>query len=400
MFKVLNGAKIPVKVWTSDLANVESSALDQLRSVADLPWVKAVSAMPDVHWGLGATVGSVIVSQGAVSPSVVGVDIGCGMCAVRTPFTSAALGDNLKELRHSIERSVPVGHNSNKSVTERAGLAWAALGELSERGKSHAERAMHQLGTLGGGNHFIEICIDESDQVWVLLHSGSRNIGKVLAQHHIDKAKGYLKDLSKYALIYGQKEIPADLACLAESSYEYGEYLNDLFFCQRFAKANRDEMMKRVLKDLSFYVLGSDSGEAAMTTMRVDCHHNYIEHIEFEGKRSILTRKGAVSAKNNELGIIPGSMGTRSYIVRGKGNEHSFCSCSHGAGRRMSRGAAKKQFTVDDMKAQTNGVECRKDEGVLDEIPGAYKDIDEVMAAQSDLVDIVHTLKQLVCVKG
>lgn len=399
-YVTLDRTRAPVRAWVKDINDIEPEARGQLRIVSELPWVREIAVMPDVHFGLGATVGSVIVSQGAVSPSVVGVDIGCGMCAVQTPIKRYQLLDNMGDLRHSIERSVPVGHHKNKAVTERAAKAWLDLGKLSERGTKFEMESQQQLGTLGGGNHFIELCTDDVNNVWVVLHSGSRRIGKELAQYHINKAKGYLKDLGKWALAYGVPEIPPDLACLAEGTLEFGAYLNDLFWCQRYAKANRDEMMKRVLKDLSFFHYDEDIGEQRMTVRRVDCHHNYIDAIEHGGKPALLTRKGAVSAKEGEYGIIPGSMGTKSYIVRGKGNADAFCSCSHGAGRRMSRTQARKTYTVDDLVQQTANVECRKDDGVLDEIPAAYKDIDEVMANQADLVSVDSVLKQFLCVKG
>ena len=379
-----------------DLAEVESSALDQLRNTANLPWVHGLSAMPDVHWGNGATVGSVIVNRGALSPSVVGVDIGCGMCAVYTGIPAQALGD-LKTLRSSIERSIPVGFNQNSKVSNRAGEAFKALGPASERAEKFLDKAAHQLGSLGGGNHFVEICLDKLDYVWVMLHSGSRNIGKELAEYHIRKAKGCFADVVKE---FGHLEIDPDLAALLVGSREYNDYISDLYWCQSFARSNRDEMMLRVLKDLSYHVYGEDVGPRVMTQIQVNCHHNYIESMDVDGIPSLVTRKGAVSAKAGELGIIPGSMGARSFIVRGKGSADSYCSCSHGAGRRMSRGAAKRAFTVDDLEKQTQGVECRKDAGVLDEIPGAYKDIQKVMDSQTDLVEVVAELRQVVCVKG
>lgn len=324
----------------------------------------------------------------------------CGMSSVKTPFTAHDLkGDkSLKELRTSIERSIPVGHLGNAKISSRVSESLQNLGKPSEMADPFIDKARTQLGSLGGGNHFVEVCLDKEDNIWVMLHSGSRNIGKELATRHIRKAKGVMADVVKR---FGSMHIEAELAALLVGSKEYNEYLYDLFWCQSYARANRDEMMTRVLKDVSFHFRKEDIGEKKMTLMRVDCHHNYIESVVLpDGRQAILTRKGAVSAKEGEFGIIPGSMGAKSFIVRGKGNPESYCSCSHGAGRKMSRTAAKKQFTVEDLADQTDGVECRKDLGVVDEIPGAYKDIDWVMAQQSDLVDIVAELKQVLCVKG
>lgn len=394
-YQVLEGAKMPIKVFVANLADVDSGALDQLRKTANLPWVESVAAMPDVHFGLGATVGSVLICREAVSPAVVGVDIGCGMMAVKTPYNANDLKD-LPTLRHSIERSVPVGFNANKTVTPRVASLFRALGELSEHAKKYEEKATHQLGTLGGGNHFIEICIDELDGVWVMLHSGSRHIGKSLAEAHIGTAKGLMGEMVRR---FGST-FDAELACLAMGTAEYHAYLSDLDYCQKYARFNREEMMMRVLKDLSYHMHGEDRGPEALTKMRVNCHHNYIEFASDSRGPKLITRKGAVSARRGELGIIPGSMGTKSYIVRGRGSEESFCSCSHGAGRKMSRGAAKRAFTISDVQTQTAGVECRKDDGIRDELPGAYKSIDQVMANQSDLVDIEATLRALICVKG
>lgn len=403
-FKLLNGARIPIKMFVKDIAEVESGALDQLRNTANLPWVNGISVMPDVHWGNGATVGSVIVQRDALSPAVVGVDIGCGMMAYQTIFTLEHLeGDEgIRKLRASIERSVPVGFNSNKEVTKRVASFIDELGKLSERGEKFLERAKVQLGTLGGGNHFIEICLDTKGTVWVMLHSGSRNIGKELAEYHIHKAQGLMGELAKKYPSITESPIPKELAALLVGTKEYDDYIEDLFWCQGFAKKNREEMMLRVLKDLSYHVYKEERlWTTFVTDLRVQCHHNYISKEDTEhGAASLVTRKGAVSAHKNELGIIPGSMGAKSFIVRGKGNADSYCSCSHGAGRKMSRGKAKKEFTLEDLAEQTKGVECRKDKDVLDEIPGAYKDIAEVMEAQKELVEVVAELKQILCVKG
>lgn len=402
-YKILNGARIPVKVFVKEIEDVESSALDQLRNTADLPWVQGLAVMPDVHWGNGATVGSVIVQKDALSPSVVGVDIGCGMMAYETTITVDQLGGSagLYKLRCSIERSVPTGFIYNDEVSTRVAGFLKELGPISERGEKHLRKASLQLGSLGGGNHFIEICVDTKGIVWVMLHSGSRNIGKELAEHHIHAAQGLMGELAKKYPSITDKPIPKELAAFLVGTQGYDDYINDLFWCQNFAKFNRLEMMARVLKDLSHHVFGENRlPKSFLGEHQVSCHHNYISQEETEFGASLVTRKGAVSAKLGELGIIPGSMGAKSFIVRGKGNADSYCSCSHGAGRKMSRGKAKKAFTVADIAIQTEGVECNKTQAVLDEIPGAYKDIQEVMDNQNDLVEIVAELKQVICVKG
>ena len=349
--------------------------------------------MPDCHSGKGSTVGTVIATRGAIIPACVGVDIGCGMNAVKLPFKVDLLGDTLSKLRSSIERSVPVGFNQNKEVSERVVSAFNGLGDTWSKGSVNLEKALYQLGSLGGGNHFIEICQDENSTAWVVLHSGSRNIGKSLADIHIQQAKGLMKE---YFI-----DLPdPDLAYLAQGSKEFRGYLVDLNWAQNYAAANRNEMMMRVLKDISYHIYGEDKGADFMAIFKVDCHHNYTKMENHFNANVWVTRKGAVSAREGEYGIIPGSMGTKSYIVKGKGNLESFCSCSHGAGRRMSRNKARQLFTIADLEKQTFGVECRKDSAVIDEIPASYKDIDEVMANQADLVEIVHTLKQLICIKG
>lgn len=390
--KIISDTKRPVKIWASDL---ESEAERQVRNMGNMPFIHShVAVMPDAHAGKGSTVGTVIASTGAIIPAAVGVDIGCGMCAVKLPFKVSEFGDSLLDLRHSIERSVPVGFNSNKEVSQRMSDALVAInGPLSTQKGINLDKVAHQLGTLGGGNHFIEVCQDTENGAWVVLHSGSRNVGKTLAEVHIDKAKDLMK---KYFI-----DLPdPDLAYLAQGTSEFTAYRDDLLWAQQYAKANRNEMMLRVLKDVSFEVYGEDKGPEFMTSLRVDCHHNYTAMENHGGKNVWITRKGAVSARDGELGIIPGSMGTKSYIVRGRGNPDSFCSCSHGAGRRMSRTKARATFTTKDLEDQTSGVECRKDADVVDEIPGAYKDIDVVMQNQKDLVTPLYTLKQLLCVKG
>ena len=380
----IENARHPVKLWTP-LREVESQALDQLRNIANLPFIfRHVAAMPDVHLGKGATVGSVIAMKAAVVPAAVGVDIGCGMAAVKTNLTSHDFGDGaLAKLRRSIERSVPVGFNSHKAPTEAA-MKWAA----AHRGAGLSDKNVCQLGTLGGGNHFIEICLDGDDAVWIMLHSGSRNLGNTLAEVHIRNAKKLMKAMDIHL------DDP-DLAWFEEGSDDFSRYVKDVELAQEYAMENRRLMMSAVIRDMKTQFPHFDlAGDI------INCHHNYLSRETHFGEKVIVTRKGAIRARKGDLGIIPGSMGTRSYIVRGRGSIESFDSCSHGAGRRMSRTKAKATFTISDLKAQTEGVECRKDRGVLDEIPAAYKDIDVVMANQSDLVEVVAQLKQVLCVKG
>lgn len=394
MIEVISDTKKPAKMW---VRNLEPDAVTQVRNVANMPFIfNHVAVMPDAHYGKGATVGTVIATRGAIIPAAVGVDIGCGMCAVKLPFKVDRLGGDakLKELRHSIERSIPVGHNGNSDISERVSSAYSELLKLPHTFAGDTYCNSHkQLGSLGGGNHFIEICRDLADNAWIMLHSGSRNIGKTLADIHISKAKGLMK---QYFI-----ELPdPDLSFLAQGTQEFQDYLADLMWCQNFAKESRNEMMLRVLKDVAFHVFGEFIEPDKLSAFRVDCHHNYTGLEHHFGANVWVTRKGAVSARLGEFGIIPGSMGTRSFIVRGLGNPQSFNSCSHGAGRRMSRGQARKQFTEKDFAEQTAGVECRKDKDVIDEIPGSYKDIQEVMDNQADLVEPVYELKQIICVKG
>lgn len=388
VMKVLETEHVPVKIWSND---VEEEAMKQLQNTARLPFVfKHVAAMPDVHFGIGATVGSVIATKGAICPAAVGVDIGCGMMAAKLPLDYKRVTDKLPELRHSIERSIPVGHNGNSKILPEVEQwqGWERYPPVTDR--SIFQKAYSQMGSLGGGNHFIEICLDKENNVWVMLHSGSRAIGNKLAQRHIEKAKGIMKQMFI--------ALPdPDLAYFAEGTPEFEAYIFDVKWCQDYAYHNRREMMRRILKDLGYMF---NEGNRIEPLMEVNCHHNYLEREHHFGENVIVTRKGAVLARLNHLGIIPGSMGTRSYIVKGLGNPESFDSCSHGAGRRMSRTKARQTFTVEDLAAQTAGVECRKDIGVLDEIPGAYKDIDTVMANQADLVEVVAELKQVLCVKG
>ena len=389
---ITENVRIPIKAWVTQ-SEIEPQALQQLRNIASLPFVfKHVAAMPDVHLGIGATVGSVIATQKAIIPAAVGVDIGCGMMAVKTPLNAQLVQEKIKEIRRSVERSIPVGHYGNKNINERVlGFSgWDIVKELDYVDKELLQKAQAQLGSLGGGNHFVEICLDSESSVWVMLHSGSRHIGKNLAQRYMNEAKKLLKTSSE--------NIPdLDLAYLKEDTKEFDSYIRALSWCQEYAFENRKEMMARVLKDLSFAI---NNKEPVKKLIEVNCHHNYAAKEVHFGREVWVTRKGAVRAQKNDLGIIPGSMGTRSYIVRGLGNEEAFQSCSHGAGRKMSRTQAKKEFSLADLRSQTQGVECRKDEGVIDEIPGAYKDIDKVMENQKDLVEVVATLKQIMCIKG
>lgn len=383
-------ARVPVKIWTGD---ADAASVAQLKNIAALPFVfHHVAAMADVHLGIGATVGSVLATKGAVIPAAVGVDIGCGMAAVRLALRSAALEGRLPALRQAIERTVPVGFERHREVapSARAWPGWASFKDVHPKAQGLLRRAMEQLGTLGGGNHFIEICLDTEGKVWVMLHSGSRRLGKSLADIHIHEAKGIARRM--------MARLPdPDLAYFSEGTPEYEAYLRDLHFAQDYARENRRAMLSRILAQVSALL---NEGRPLVPEMEINCHHNYAVKERHFGEEVLVTRKGAVRAGPGDLGIIPGSMGTRSYIVRGKGNPESFDSCSHGAGRRMSRHEAKRRFSVADLREQTRGVECRKDAGVLDEIPSAYKPIDEVMANQSDLVEVVASLKQALCVKG
>jgi tRNA-splicing ligase RtcB len=376
-----------IKLW-ADQADVEPQALQQLHNAASLPWIYPhIAVMPDVHFGIGATVGSVIPMRNAVCPAAVGVDIGCGMAAVRTNLTASDLPDDLGALRASVEARIPVAHNGHTTMTDYAERL-PLFGEftlLTPKVKDLLPKAMAQMGTLGGGNHFVELCLDEDDFVWLFLHSGSRNIGKTIADVHINVAKTLPQNT----------DLPdRDLAVFLTGTPEMDAYRYDLFWAQRYAAANREGMLrayKEIIKSLFWNV--------KFGTI-INCHHNYVSEERHYGEDVLVTRKGAISARLDELGLIPGSMGTKSFVVRGKGNPESLNSASHGAGRRMSRSQARKTYSVEDLIAQTEGVECRKDAGVVDEIPAAYKSIEEVMANQADLVDIVHTLRQVMCVKG
>ncbi|MEM7553658.1 MAG: RtcB family protein [Cyanobacteria bacterium P01_A01_bin.84] len=381
----------PVISWANhELGEKEAK---MAKNVASLPFVfKHVALMPDVHLGKGALVGSVIATKEAIIPAAVGVDIGCGMSAIKTSFRGEKLAGKLKKIRQDIEAAIPTGFDENKEV-EKSATNWQHWSDFKDlhRGVQDLEtKSQRQLGSLGGGNHFIEVCIDEENQVWLMLHSGSRNIGNKLAQCHINTAK----ELGKMA---GNKLPDPDLSYFVTQTPEFQAYWHDLQWAQEYARYNRDVMMAKFKRIIEKHLAG---GKAMKPLLEVNCHHNYAEKEVHFGEDVYVTRKGALRAQKEDYGIIPGSMGAKSYIVKGKGSIHSFCSCSHGAGRLLSRTKAKKTYTLDDLVEQTNGVECRKDEGILDEIPSAYKPIEQVMKNQSDLVEVVATLKQVLCVKG
>jgi tRNA-splicing ligase RtcB len=405
--QVFEGAKGGlIKAWI-DGVTVEEQARRQLDNIASMPFIhKHVAIMPDCHWGMGATVGSVIPTRGAIIPAAVGVDIGCGMMARRTSLTASDLPDNLLGLRTGIERRIPHGRTDNGGINDAGAhcetQSWmnvhplfADLRKIVEKHpklKQAEGRAPFHMGTLGTGNHFVEVCLDEEDRVWIMLHSGSRGIGNRIGTYFIELAK---QDMRRWFVNLPDE----DLAYFPQGTEHFGEYMGAVSWAQKFARMNRETMMGQALEALAEAVPRPFETDCEA----VNCHHNYVAQEKHFGRDVLLTRKGAVSAKEGELGIIPGSMGAKSFIVRGKGGaagREAFFSCSHGAGRAMSRNQAKKQFTLEDHAKATAGVECRKDEGVIDETPAAYKDIDAVMAAQSDLVEIVHTLKQVVCVKG
>ena len=390
---------VPVKIYTTD---VEQSAINQLYAMSQLSFIHShIAVMPDVHTGKGATVGSVIPTKKAIIPAAVGVDIGCGMNALRLSIKANQLPDNLKNARLAIEKYVPVGFAKHKQIMAKMStldpLA-IRLKRITDKHKGLLKMLNNfdrtwakQLGTLGGGNHFIELCIDENNDVWIMLHSGSRGIGSCIGEYFITLAKkenetrfGYIPD--------------RDLSYFVEGSSYFNDYLEAVEWAQDYAMENRKEMMRLIIKAL--HSPDANFPHFTITKEAINCHHNYISQEVHFGEMVYVTRKGAISAYAGELGIIPGSMGAKSYIVRGRGETQSFCSCSHGAGRKMSRGKAARTFVVDDLIAQTQGIECRKDKGVIDEIPHAYKDIDEVMQKQADLVEVVHTLKQVLCIKG
>lgn len=393
---VLENQRVPVKIWTDD---VDERSLEQLSNIAAMPFVHHhVAAMPDVHLGIGATIGSVIATHKAIIPAAVGVDIGCGMVAARLSLTANDIDErSLRKVFDQISHDVPVGRAQHAdeqvladvvrpfepglmSLTERHPQLLKAFGKFS--------KWVNQMGTLGGGNHFIEICLDEADRVWVMLHSGSRGIGNAMADYFIHLAR---QDMERWMIHLPDR----DLAYFPEGTEHFVDYVEAVHWAQEYAMANRQAMLDLVLAALARHL-----PPFTVAAEVVNCHHNYVAQEHHYGANVWVTRKGAIRAREGDIGIVPGSMGARSYIVRGKGNPESFCSSAHGAGRQMSRTAAQKAFTEADLEAQTQGVICRKDKGVLDEIPGAYKDIDVVMANQDDLTQILHTLKQVVCVKG
>jgi tRNA-splicing ligase RtcB len=400
--KVLTSSKYPVKVWTNDI-DVESE--NQLLNIANLPFIhKHVAAMPDVHLGQGATIGSVIATKGAIIPAAVGVDLGCGMLAVQTSLVASDLPDNLHSLRCDIEAAVPHGRTNHGGVGDKGGwldvpssvmLSWSTLENvynkiINKHPKAKAYNTYSHLGTLGTGNHFIELCLDESQKVWIMLHSGSRGAGNKIGSYFIELAK---KEAEKYFI--NNYLADKDTAYLVEHTELFDDYIEAVHWAQLYAELNRKIMLDSILATLhrhfkNFTVLNT----------AINCHHNYIAREHHFGANVIVTRKGAIRAKSTDLGIIPGSMGAKSYIVRGKGEADSFHSCSHGAGRAMGRREAERLFTVQDLIDQTKGIECPKDQARVDEIPAAYKDIDVVMDNQSDLVEVVHTLKQVLNVKG
>ncbi|MEO0459747.1 MAG: RtcB family protein [Myxococcota bacterium] len=394
----------PVKAWTKGVL-FDEKARAQVRNVAKMPFIhRWVAIMPDVHWGMGATIGSVIPTDKAIIPAAVGVDIGCGMMAVQTSMTAHDLPNNLSGMRSAIEAAVPHGRTRSGGPGDKG--AWGdvpvqvlnAWSPLSDRFQAIAERhpkirkANHtnHLGTLGTGNHFIEVCLDEADRVWFMLHSGSRGVGNRIGTYFIEVAK---QDMRTWMINLPDQ----NLAYLPEGTQHFHDYVRAVKWAQDFAKSNREVMMRSVVRAVrSMPELPAFEAELKA----VNCHHNYVTKEDHFGKNVWITRKGAVRARKGDLGIIPGSMGARSYIVEGKGNAESFHSCSHGAGRMMSRAEAKRRFSLKEHAEATEGVECRKDADVIDETPAAYKSIDSVMEAQKDLVDIVHTLRQVVCVKG
>ncbi|ENV80217.1 MULTISPECIES: RtcB family protein [Acinetobacter] len=397
--KILNADAaygVPVKIFTND---IDQDSIEQLTKMAQLQFIHShIAVMPDVHVGKGATVGSVIPTKHAIIPAAVGVDIGCGMNAIRLNLKSSQLLDNLSSLRHAIERKVPVGFDLHKQVKAKASTLTPLDKRLQPIISKHPGLVrmlrkfdmtwQKQLGTLGGGNHFIELCLDENQDVWIMLHSGSRGLGNVIGTYFIELAKkeaqhrfGHVPD--------------KDLSYFAEGSASFDDYVEAVEWAQAYAYENRREMMRLILEAIRPLLPSFQ-----LTKEAINCHHNYVSQEQHDGENLLITRKGAIRAGKDELGIIPGSMGARSYIVRGKGHPDSFCSCSHGAGRKMSRNKAKHLFNQQDLIQQTQGIECRKDVGVIDEIPAAYKDIDQVMAHQSDLIEVVHTLKQVLCIKG
>jgi tRNA-splicing ligase RtcB len=387
----------PIKIWTND---IEPEAMSQLENLAKLPFIAGhgVACMPDVHAGKGSTIGTVIATDSAIIPAAVGVDIGCGMNAVRLSLKASDLPDSLSIIRSQIERDIPVGNAGHQEsrwqyMSNEMKMNFTSLlfkhPEIDKKAKDSNAKLQSQLGSLGSGNHFIEICLDENQDVWIMLHSGSRGIGNMIGSYFIEKAK---RRMEQYFI-----HLPdSDLAYIPEGTDDFQEYVDAVQLAQDYALENRKTMMDLVVAALRRHI----PIEFTITKEAINCHHNYVAKENHFGRNLWVTRKGAIRAREGDLGIIPGSMGQRSFIVRGKGNLESYCSCSHGAGRKMSRNKARNLFTLEDLKMQTAGVECRKDADVIDEIPGAYKDIDIVMENQKDLVEILHTLKQVLCVKG
>lgn len=391
-----DGLRVPVKIWTND---IEQQAMEQARNLAQLPFIhkNGVALMPDVHAGIGSTVGSVIATKSAVIPAAVGVDIGCGMNAVRTSLRAEDLPDSLRNVRLQIERDVPLGaggqHHEDRVCANAVLMDYPPEPVMAAIFGNDRKRAFKkyglQLGTLGSGNHFIELCLDEAGAVWIMLHSGSRGVGNMIGRYYIERAKQLME---QWFITLPDR----DLAYLPDGTQDFDDYIAAIGWAQDYARENRTVMMQAVIAALKRHI----PKPFDLTSEAVNCHHNYCEIETHYGTNLYITRKGAIRARAGDLGIIPGSMGAKSYIVRGRGNAESYHSCSHGAGRKMSRTEATRRFTVEDLKLQTDGVECNKTSAVLDEIPSAYKDIDQVMANQTDLVDIVHTLKQVMCVKG
>lgn len=399
---IQNEGAAPIKAWVKGV-QFDDHSKAQVKNISTLPFIhKHIALMADCHAGIGATVGSVIPTLGAIIPAAVGVDLGCGMMAMRTSLNAKQLPDNLKDIRSAIEAAVPHGRTDNGGANDRGAwgqtpddvaAAWVAMEPkyrtiVDKNGKVSHKRPANQLGSLGGGNHFIEICLDEENRVWVMLHSGSRGVGNTIGSHFIDLAK---KDMKRYFI-----NLPdMNLAYLVEGTEHFNDYVEAVAWAQNYALVNRQLMMSATLRALTKFL-----PDFTVTDEAINCHHNYVAKERHYHEDVWVTRKGAIRARVKDLGIIPGSMGAKSFIVRGKGNLDSFCSASHGAGRAMSRTEAKNKYNTKDFEEATKGVECRKDAEVIDEIPMAYKDIDAVMKAQEDLVEVVHTLKQVVCVKG
>lgn len=404
-YDVIKGDKVDIFAWNKGVP-FESEVYDQARNLAKMDFMyKHVALMPDAHVGIGSTVGSVIATKGAIIPAATGVDGGCGVLAIKLSIKAHELPDNLNKIRLDIEEIIPVGfneHTNRRDLTNLSPLNRGYLGDIEhglelilekhpdieKKSKDIFSKAYYQCGSLGGGNHFIELCLDEEQNVWIMLHSGSRGIGNMVGSYFIELAK---KDME----VHLQNLPNKDLAYLREGTQYFDDYVDAMWWIQNYARMNR-----LIMLDLVLHKLRSHFPKFQIVEEAISCHHNYLSKEEHFGEIVYITRKGAVNASSGKLGIIPGSMGAKSFIVRGKGNADSFCSCSHGAGRRFSRSKAKQHFTLEDHKEATKGVECRKDIGVLDETPGAYKNIDSVIKAQDDLVEVVHTLKQFLCIKG